>query len=59
MSKTQARPPNLHQKGTLPEPDDSDESQVRDLSIFSKYEFYYEENELIVRTILLRKQKRK
>jgi len=43
----------------LPEPSFSDEALVRDLSILSKYDFFFEENELIVRTILPRKQKRK
>ena len=51
--------PSLHQNKALPELIDSDESLVRDLSILSKYDFFFEDNELIVRTILPRKQKRK
>ena len=50
---------NLHSTQAFPELMDSDESLVRDLSVLSKYDFFFEENELIVRTILPRKQKRK
>ena len=50
---------SLHSTQAFPELMDSDESLVRDLSILSKYDFFFEDNEIIVRTILPRKQKRK
>ena len=42
----------LHHNEAIPELCDSEEALVRDLSILSKYDFFFEENELIVRTIV-------